>query len=414
MVMRTDPPADEHTVVRSKRRATLESQVDWEVNATKAISKPVRKSKFDHEILLLQGGGALGAYQAGVYEGLAARGHAPTWLVGISIGAVTSALIVGNPPERRVERLRAFWDRVSSYAPFIWPVWFDPMRSALNHLSAGSVAMFGTPGFFTPRVPPPFFAQNGGPEATSFYDTAPLKDTLEEMVDFDLINRGDMRISLGAVNVRTGRSVYFDNQKTRIGPEHVMASGALPPGFPAIEIEGEYYWDGGLVSNSPLNYVWDERPLTTALIMEVDLFKATGELPRNLDQVLERTKDIQYSSKQRVNIDHAKEIGELRGALKRLLSKLPSDLKADPDAEKLVSICDNREWTIARLINQRLPNVSQTKDYEFSRATVEEHWAAGLEDVRRSAANREWIEPTEIGQGVRFYDLPVGTGVIVP
>jgi NTE family protein len=412
MVVRTDRPGDDRAV-RSGRRASLE-QPNWEVKATDAIPKPVEKSAFDHEILLLQGGGALGAYQAGVYEGLAAVGRAPTWLVGVSIGAVNSALIAGNPPDRRVERLRSFWDRVSSYAPFIWPVWLDPMRSALNQLSAGTVAIFGTPGFFRPRVPPPFFAQNGGAEATSFFDTTPLKDTLEEMVDFDLINRCDVRVSLGAVNVRTGRSVYFDNQKTRIGPKHVMASGALPPGFPAVEIDGEHYWDGGLVSNSPLNYVWDERPLTTALIMEVDLFKATGELPRNVDQVMERTKDIQYSSKQRVNIEHAKELGELRDALMRLLSKLPSDLQADSDAQKLASICDNRKWTIARLINQRLPNVSQTKDYEFSRATVEDHWAAGLEDVRRSIANREWIKPTEFGQGVRFYDLPVGAGVSVP
>jgi NTE family protein len=362
------------------------------------------RAEFDHEILLLQGGGALGAYHAGVYEGLAEAGHAPTWVVGVSIGAITSALIAGNPPERRLERLRAFWERVSAYAPVPWPAWLDPMRSALNFLSAGAVATFGSPGFFEPRMPPPFFAAGGGPESTSFYDTTPLKHTLEELVDFDRINHGDVRISLGAVNVLTGASVYFDSQNMRIGPEHVMASGALPPGFPAVEIDGEHYWDGGIVSNSPLTYVVDAKPLTTVLMVQVDLFKAEGELPRNLDQVMERHKDIQYSSKQRFNTERILERGELWAALRRLLDKLPPGLKADPDAQQLATLCDDREWTIIRLINPRLAHVSQTKDYEFSRATVLEHWANGLEDVRRTVANREWIKPTELLPGVRVFD----------
>ena len=253
-------------------------------------------------------------HHAGVYEGFAEAGRPPTWVVGVSIGAITAALIAGNPPERRVERLRAFWDLVSHYAPLTWPTSLNPMRPALNYMSAAAVAAFGSPGFFAPRVPPPFFAASGTPENTSFYDTTPLKHTLEEMVDFDLINRREVRVSLGAVNVRTGASVYFDNQTMRIGPEHVMASGALPPGFPAVEIDGEYYWDGGIVSNTPLTYVVDERPLTTALIVQVDLFDAKGELPSSIDQVLERAKDIQYSSKQRFNVERVKELGELWAA----------------------------------------------------------------------------------------------------
>src|SRR4051812_3755573 len=185
------------------------------------------------------------------------------------------------------------------------------MRPAFNYLSAGVVATFGSPGFFVPRVPPPFFAMGCSPDAVSFYDTTPLQRTLEELVDFDLINRRKVRVSLGAVNVRTGASIYFDNERMRIGPEHVMASGALPPGFPAVEIDGEYYWDGGIVSNTPLSYVWDERPLTTALIVTVDLFKGMGDLPGNLDEVLERQKDIQYSSKQRFSAEHTVRIGQL-------------------------------------------------------------------------------------------------------
>ncbi len=363
------------------------------------------RSKFDHEVLLLQGGGALGAYHAGVYEGLAEAGREPTWVVGVSIGAITAALIAGNPPQRRVERLRAFWDRISSYAPFSLPIGLDVMRPAFNFMSAGTVAAFGSPGFFVPRVPPPFLAVGGGPEATSFYDTEPLRQTLGEMVDFDLINRRTVRISLGAVNVRSGASVYFDNHKMRIAAEHVMASGALPPGFPAVQVDGQDYWDGGIVSNSPLTYVWDEKPLTTALMVQVDLFKARGEMPGNLDQVLERHKDIQYASKQRYTTERIKELADMRGALGRLLAKLPAKLKADADAQQLASECDARQWTVVRLTNQRLPHVSQTKDYEFSRATVDDHWSAGLEDVRSAVAHADWLDPTVRAAGLRVHDL---------
>jgi NTE family protein len=378
------------------------------VNTSSRLLPEMKSRQFDHQILLLQGGGALGAYHGGVYEGLTETGREPSWVVGVSIGSITSALIAGNPPEKRVQSLRAFWDRVSDYAPSALPMWLsEPMRPVLNYLSAATVATYGSPGFFKPRMPPPFFFANGGPEATSLYDTSPLKHTLEKLVDFDLLNNGKMRVSLGATNVRTGASVYFDNKTTRIGPEHVMASGALPPGFPAVEINGEHYWDGGIVSNSPLHYVWDERPLTTALILQVDLFKPTGELPRNLFEVLERQKDVQYSSKQRFNIERAMEFGKLRASLCSLLKKLPADLKVDPDAHALTeAFCDERDWIIGRLINQRLPHVSQNKDYEFSRATVRDHWAAGLEDIRRSVANLNSIIPTDIGSGIRVYDLP--------
>ena len=363
------------------------------------------KQRFDHEILLLQGGGALGAYHAGVYEGLAEVGHEPTWVVGVSIGAITAALIAGNPPAQRIERLHAFWNRISSYAPQTLPTGLESMRQAFNFMSAAAVATFGTPGFFSPRVPAPFFAVGGGPAATSFYDTEPLRRTLEELVDFDLINSRKMRISLGAVNVGTGQSIYFDSQTMHIGPEHVMASGALQPGFAAVEIDGEHYWDGGIVSNSPLTSVWDQKPLTTALMVQIDLFKAAGELPTNLDQVAERHKDIQYASKQRFTTERTQELAELRVALMRLMDKLPPKLKADPDAQKLAAVCDDRQWTLLRLINQRLPHVSVTKDFEFSRATVDDHWEAGLEDVRRAAAHQDWLNPALCVPGLAVHDL---------
>jgi NTE family protein len=366
----------------------------------------MKKRKYDHEILLLQGGGALGAYQAGVYEGLVEAGMAPSWVVGISIGGINAALIAGNPPEQRIERLREFWRRVSESASLTLPAWLDPMRPFVNSMNAMGVAAFGIPCFFKPRMPSAWFAPSGTEGALSIYDTDPLKSTLEELVDFDLINRRELRLSLGAVNVRTGTSVYFDNHHTRIGPDHVRASGALPPGFPAVHIDGEQYWDGGIVSNSPLTHVWDENPLTTALLVQVDVFNAAGELPRNLSQVQERAKDIQYASKMRVNVNRLKEILEVRASVGRVFAKLPPGLQDDPDVQRLAAFCDSREWTIARLTNRRTLNAGTEKDYEFSRATVNEAWAAGLEDVRRSVANFEWIQPLELGPGVRVYDLP--------
>jgi NTE family protein len=340
-----------------------------------------------------------------VYQGLAECGVTPNWFVGISIGAVNSAILAGNPPERRLERLRIFWDRASEFSKFEPPAWLNPLRPLLGKLNFATVATWGIPGFFKPRTIPPDLATSGSPEALSYYDTAPLKSTLEELVDFDLINRRAVRLALGAVNVRTGESVYFDNYKIRIKPEHVLASGALPPGFPAIHIDGEYYYDGGLVSNTPLTYIMDEKPLTTALIFQVNLFNAHGPLPRTLDEAVERVKDIQFSSKQRFISEKVRELQEARAALGRLLAKLPPDLKDDPDARQLAPLCDNRDWTIAHINNRRPAQGGQFKDAEFSRSAVIERWVNGLEDVRLSAANLDWLQPTELG-GIHMYYLP--------
>jgi NTE family protein len=360
------------------------------------------RSGFDHEILLLQGGGALGAYQAGAYEGLIEAGISATWVVGISIGAINAALIAGNPPERRVERLREFWQRMSVDVGPPVRAWLDPLRPFANYMAAMSATAFGIPAFFTPRIPPPWFAVDGSDGALSMYDTTPLNRTLEELVDFDLIGRGSVRLSLGAVNVCKGSSVYFDSETTVIQPDHVRASGALPPGFPPVTIGGEHYWDGGVVTNTPITYVADQRPMTTARIIQVDNFNAEGELPRNLGLVTERAKDIQYSSRTRFNIDRLRELSELGAAARRLLDKLPPELKSDPDALHLAEACDERSWTIIRLINKRPSRSGAVKDYEFSRATIEEAWAAGLEDVRRSVADWDDFGRREVG-GIRVY-----------
>lgn len=361
--------------------------------------------KHEKTVLVLQGGGALGAYQAGAYEGLVETGLVPNWIAGVSIGAINAALIAGNPPDRRVERLRRFWDEVSSISPMIPPLMLDPFRPMLNSFSATTAVTFGVPGFFTPRLPPPYFVFDGSEGALSLYDTTPLTGTLEELIDFDLINKREVRLSLGAVNIKSGNSVYFDNRQTEIRPDHVRASASLPPGFPPIEIDGEQYWDGGIVSNTPLWYVLDDSPRMDALVVQVDLFSARGELPRKFDQVLEREKDIQYSSKTRFNTNRIKQLAEIRAALERLLAKLPPEFEHDADVKTVSQFCVSGNITIAHLINRRLSHTSQSKDYEFSRATINELWTAGREDVRRAARNTNWVEPEETWAGIRTYDL---------
>jgi len=376
---------------------------------SKPVKAPRGAPQHDHSILVLQGGGALGAYQAGVYEGMAEQGFAPDWVTGVSIGAINAALIAGNTPAKRVPRLRQFWELVSSGLPLVPPALFDPMRLAFNRVSATATITFGVPGFFTPRIPPPYLQPEGTPAALSVYDTAPLRETLHHLVDFDLINANTdkkVRLSVGAANVHTGNSEYFDNASRKIGPEHIMASGALPPGFPPVAVEGSYYWDGGIVSNSPLWYVLDDAPRINALIVQVDLFSAKGELPTTLDQVLERAKDIQYSSKTRFNTNRVKELEELRVALGRLLAKVPATLHRDTNYKLLAPFAEEkRNITLMHLINRRLDSASSAKDYEFSRATMQMHWQAGLDDVRRTCTHPAWLDATEVVDGVRTFDL---------
>jgi NTE family protein len=283
------------------------------------------------------------------------------------------------------------------------------MRPLANRIHAASVVAFGVPGFFVPRLVPPMFAPEGTMQALSYYDTRPLKATLEELVDFDLINSGQVRLSLGAVNVRTGHSQYFDNTKMRLGPEHVMASGALPPGFPPVEIDGELYWDGGIVSNSPLSYIADESYDEDALVFQIDLFNAAGEVPRNIEQVDERTKDIQYASKMRFNTARLKEYEDLRAAVHRVLDKLPAELQSDPDVQRLKAGSTRGAVTLVHFVNRHSTFSSHYKDAEFSRATVSELWAAGESDVRHAIAHPEWRRLTDLGHGIRIYDITGAT-----
>ena len=286
-------------------------------------------------VLVLQGGGALGSYQAGAYQALCHFDFEPDWIAGISIGAVNAAIIAGNDPDKRVTRLKEFWEMVSAPIPWNPLLKTDHGRSAFNEASAALIATFGVPGFFTPRVPPAPLWPPGSPQSQSYYDTTPLKKTLERLVDFDRINDLKTRLSVGAVSVTTGNFRYFDNLEfkklgKKIGPEHIMASGALPPGFPSIEIEGEHYWDGGIASNTPLDYVLDQESRQDLLIFQVDLFSARGPLPHSLLEAAEREKDIRFSSRTRMNTDKNKQVHNARKALRELISKLPENLRNDP------------------------------------------------------------------------------------
>ncbi len=372
----------------------------------------------DQTALVLQGGGALGAYQAGVYEELHRTRFQPKWIAGVSIGAINAALIAGNAPEARLERMAGFWHQVSSHltglhhavahlpedALHTLTQWQTP-RSAFNQFSALWAAVLGVPGFYKPRVPPAWCNPDGSPAAISIYDTAPLRETLEHYVDFDRINHKEVRLSVGAVNVRTGNSVYFDNHLHRIGPEHVMASGALPPAFAPVEIDGESYWDGGILSNTPLQYVLDSRDGQSMLVLQVDLFPARGSLPRNLAEVAQRQKDILYSSRTRYSTNMVASIANTRQAVRDLLLKLPPALKNDPAVKKVADAMRSPPVDIVHLIYRQRPYELESKDYEFSRTSVNEHWAAGRRDMCDTIEHPEWLRSIGLDDGVTQYDL---------
>jgi NTE family protein len=368
-----------------------------------------RQLPFECVALVLQGGGALGAYQAGVYEALAEARIEPDWIAGISIGGINSAIIAGNPVNMRVERLREFWTLITADAPLRWCDWpelsGDNGRKLLNQVSANIALTIGALGFFNARTLSPWLQPSGTMEATSFYDTAELRRTLERLVDFDRINAGVMRFSVGAVNVRTGNFVYFDNKTHTIGPEHIMASGALPPGFPAIEIEGEYYWDGGLVSNTPLQWVLETGPRQDTLALQVDLWNARGEFPRTMPEVMTREKEIRYSSRTRAGTAEFTRSQKLRHAAAALLEKLPADLKVAPEAELLGTVADRKVFNLVHLVYRAMNYEGYSKDYEFSRTSMNEHWKAGYNDARRTLRHPEVLARPSNIEGVLTFDL---------
>ena len=376
-----------------------------------ARPSPVR-TDFPCTALVLQGGGALGSYQAGAYAALAEGEVHPDWVAGISIGAINCALIAGNPPERRVERLRKFWEEITE--SLLGLAMFDEMpldgdmaRLAASQAAAMRALMFGAPHFFSPRPVPPFFQPPGTPAAISFYDTAPLRSTLEAHVDFDLLNSGVTRLSVGAVNVRSGNFVYFDNARLKIGPEHIIASGSLPPGFPATEIEGEHYWDGGTVSNAPLEWVLQASGPEDMLIFQVDVWNARGEMPRNLTESDHRQKEIRYSSRTRTVTDNFVRLQRLRRMIGDLLAELPpdSEFRQKERVEALARMAHLRCYNIVHLIYRSAKYEGASEDYEFSRRTMEAHWQAGYNDTVRTLRHPEALRKHTHDGGVFVFDI---------
>jgi NTE family protein len=281
---------------------------------------------------------------------------------------------------------------------------FD-LRSARDAVAAVRALFQGQPGFFKPRFPPPFWSPFSGDAATSFYDTSPLKRTLWQLVDFDRLNSGEVRVSVGAVNVRTGSLTYFDTAERKLGPNHFMASGALPPGFPAVEIEGEHYWDGGVVSNTPLSRVLASEPCDT-LIFQVDLWSAKGSVPNDMMEVSSRQKDIQYSSRTRAVTDQALRMQAMRQALQRTIEKLPAGAKEDPEIRAIANMARQRSYNIIHLIYQSKVYERHSKDDEFGLNAMRAHWQSGLDDIRRTLADPRRLDPPVIPElGIVTHDI---------
>ncbi|KAF1711168.1 hypothetical protein CSC70_04405 [Pseudoxanthomonas kalamensis DSM 18571] len=373
----------------------------------KSAANSARGAKEDSQpaatALVLQGGGALGAYQAGVYEGLHAAGIEPDWLAGISIGAFNTAIIAGNPPGKRIEALREFWRTISR--PYWLPAttlgqeaWLEYMdadsRGWLDAWEAWRAMIEGQHGFYTPR--PWFDPSATGPGTASIYDTRPMLDTLERLVDFDRLNDGGIRVSVGAVDVASGNMEYFDNAQIRLDARHIMASGALPPAFPAVEIDGRWFWDGGIVSNTPLSQVFASEPRRDALVFQVDLWNARGELPKHLLDVAEREKEIRFSSRTRTITNLQRLDQHYRRMLRELLEKIPAGQRADnPWCQRAEALACPRRYSVIHLIYRERARFGHFKDYQFGRTSMREHWRAGLTDIRRALEHPEWLQLPE-------------------
>jgi len=360
-------------------------------------------------VLVLQGGGALGAYQAGVYQGLSEAGIQPDWVVGTSIGAINAALIAGNKPADRLDRLKAFWGRVMTRSPLKAP-WMSVFGNAMANFG---VLAQGVPGFFQPNLQALWGIHYPvGPGLAAYYGTDPLKETLADLIDVDRLNGGEMRVTVGAVNVKSGEMRYFDSRDRRLDIAHVMASGALPPAFPAIEIGGEHYWDGGVYSNTPIEVVFDDMPRRDGLIFAVDLWQPHGDLPETLWQVMGRHKDIQYSSRGLSHVARQQQLHRLRHVVRELTARLPKDVGNDPMVAELASYGCGSTMHLVRLLAPRLDRDDHTKDIDFSAEGIGRRWKAGYDYVRRAIEQKPWNCDVDALTGVVIHEVHEGATVV--
>lgn len=327
--------------------------------------------------LVLPGGGALGSYQAGAFEALAEAKLPVDCIAGVSIGAVNGAIIAGNPPAERVEKLRRFWEKVSSASVSAAVPNVGNLREVAHVASAFYAAAFGVPGFFSPRN-----ALVPGGDNGSWYDTGPLRRTLDELVDWNLLNSGKVRLAVSAVNVETGDLHYFDTREMRLDARHIMASGALPPGLPPVRIDGQSWWDGALISNAPLMHLVDDDS-DDVLVIQLDLFASKGEAPKSVAEAVSREKEIRFSSQNDELAERLRDIDRKRQLIRRALSKLPRELRKDRDFTELRKLAAEHKVSIVQLIHHRSRWESWARDFEFSRQSMENSWRSGHEAMTR-------------------------------
>jgi len=358
---------------------------------------PVATALPGQTVLVLQGGGALGAYQVGVYEALHEAGIELDWVIGTSIGAINGAIIAGNPPARRLERLSEFWQRTEHHSRR-----FPGGSNALINMLTMTQ---GIPGFFAPN-PASWLGLNAsaGIEEASYYSTAPLRETLGALVDFDYLNGRHTRLTVGAVSALSGEMRYFDSRDERIMAEHVMASGALPPAFPAVRIDGEPYWDGGLYSNTPIEAVLDDRPRRDSVIFSVQVWNPKGPESTSLAQVMGKVKDIQYASRSS-HIERQRQIHRLRHVIRELARKLPPELENDPECRELSAWGCGTTMHIIKLNAPVLAGEDHTKDIDFTAKGIRSRRQAGLEETRRMIASRPWSAAVDPVEGVMIHEV---------
>jgi NTE family protein len=380
------------------------------INRPEPKQTSTRKQNYDRIACVFQGGGALGAYQVGAYRALHEKGYTPNYLAGVSIGGINCAIIAGNPREKQLEKLHTFWDTVTPKLlmdMFMSPYeLLDFTHHLHNQMGATHALMYGLDGFFKPRVVPPTPFTEGTPDTLSYYETNELRSTLESLIDFDLINDKRVTLCLGAVNVVTGDMVYFNNQKMEITPDHVMASGALPPGFPAIKIGDDYYWDGGIYANSPLITVMDALPELDTLCFVVDCFSLQGRLPKNMDQLQERQKDIRYASHSRRLTNVYASRKNLQLAIQRLGEKLSPEALQDPEVKEILALGYAKRFSVVHIIYKGTTFAHSFKDYNFVRSAVNYRMEVGYKNTIDTLADRPWETQTSKAMACSIYGVP--------
>jgi len=370
---------------------------------TKSLSKEV--AALGQTVLVLQGGGALGAYQVGVYEALHEAGIAPQWVIGTSIGAINAALIAGSKPEERIGKMCEFWSRVQNdmFVPGGMPAW---MASATRNMIAVSS---GVPGFFSPN-PLAFLSPHYelGPDAAGYYSTGALRKTLEELVDLDQMNSGETRLTVGASSVRTAEMRYFDSRDMPLGIEHVMASGALPPGFPPVRIDGELYWDGGILSNTPVEVVFDDNPRRSGLVFAVHIWNPHGPEPKTIWEVMNRQKDVQYSSRAAAHIRRQRQLHKMRHIIAELSDLVPADKRGDNRLRELTSYGCLTRMHVVRLLAPALDYEDHSKDIDFSAHGIKRRREAGYRDTMETLDKAPWRKPYDELEGFILHEASGG------